>query len=265
MFRREALEHLNTPEGLDQLMEVTRPTGWLALLGLGAVVLLFAGWGFFWQLPTKLTTTGIVSPIGGVENLVAPLGGQVQKLTVKTGDIVTPGEAVAQIVPTGGGTPVNVSAPDAGSVIAVSVNPGDFVDAVANVVTIEPVDKPLDLVLFVPLNKANQLRPGLEVQTTVSGISVSAFGFLKGTIQSVGTYPATKRDLQQALGTDEVVNQFSSAGPLIEVHVALKPDAKTKSGYTWSTPNGAPFPLTGGTFADSTVVLSKQTPFKIAF
>jgi hypothetical protein len=265
MFRREALEHLNTPEGLDQLMEVTRPTGWLALIGLGAVVLLFAGWGFYWKLPTKLTTTGIVAPVGGVQNLVAPLAGQVQKLSVKTGDIVTPGESIAQIVPTGGGPAVDVTAPDAGSVIAVSVNPGDVVESVATVATIEPVNKPLELVMFVPLSKANQLRPGLEVQTTAQGIPLSAFGFLKGTIQSVGTYPATKRDLQQALGTDEVVNQFMTSGPVIEVHVALKPDANTKSGYSWSTPKGPPFPLNGGTFANSTVILNKQTPFKIAF
>src|SRR5579883_958477 len=101
MFRREALENLNTPEALDQLMEVTRPTGWLALLGLAAVVLVFAGWGFFWQLPTKLTTSGIITPIGGVVQVVSPAAGKVQSLAVKTGDIVTPGETVAQVQPAG--------------------------------------------------------------------------------------------------------------------------------------------------------------------
>jgi hypothetical protein len=264
MFRREALEHLNTPEGLDQLMEVTRPAGWLALLGLSAVVLLVAGWGFFWQLPNKLTTTGIVAPIGGVENIVAPSAGQVQSIAVKAGDIVTPGQQVAQIVPTGGSaTPLTASA--AGMVIAISANPGDTIDAGSALVTVEPAGKPLEVVLYVPLNKASTLQPGMDVQTTLSGIPVNAFGYLHGKVDAVGRYPATKRELQQTLGTDEVVNHFSTAGPLIAVHVKLTPETKNTSGYAWSSPKGPPFPLSGGTFANATIVLSNSTPFKIAF
>jgi HlyD family secretion protein len=142
---------------------------------------------------------------------------------------------------------------------------GDAVDRGSPVVTLEPVGQPLELVLFVPINKATGLRPGLGVQISPSGLSPSAFGYLKGTITNVGAFPATAAEMRQVLGTDELVRQFSASGPPVEVHVSLQPDSGTASGYKWSTPNGAPFPLTGGTFATAKTVLSTQHPFRLAF
>ncbi len=48
IFRKAALERLSSPEQLDQLMQVTTPKGWLALIALAgllvtAVILGFVG------------------------------------------------------------------------------------------------------------------------------------------------------------------------------------------------------------------------------
>jgi multidrug resistance efflux pump len=267
MFRREALDYLSTPEGLDQMMEVTRPTGWLALVALSGVVLAVAGWGFFWTIPTTLVSSGIVSPEGGVASVLSPASGRLQELTVKTGDIVKPGQPIASLSAGGGAntTAVSIAANTAGRVIAVSAGAGDQVDQGTSIVTLEPVGQPLELVAYIPLAKASSVRPGMETHTTLSGIPASVFGYLRGTVRSVATYPATARDLKQILGTDELVREFTASGSLIEVHVTLTADPRTVSGYAWSTPKGPPFPLAGGTFASATVIISKQKPFRLLF
>jgi hypothetical protein len=64
IFRKSALDRLATPEELDELMAVTSPRIWLALLALA--VLLLAG--IIWSALTFVTTTvdahGVVAPPG---------------------------------------------------------------------------------------------------------------------------------------------------------------------------------------------------------
>jgi hypothetical protein len=64
IFRKSALERLATPEELDELMQVTSPRTWLALLALA--VLLLAG--IIWSALTSVTTTvnaqGVVASPG---------------------------------------------------------------------------------------------------------------------------------------------------------------------------------------------------------
>jgi hypothetical protein len=64
IFRKVSLERLSSPEQLDELMHVTNPRAWLALLGLG--LLLGAGliWSFFAELPTTAPGEGVITSTG---------------------------------------------------------------------------------------------------------------------------------------------------------------------------------------------------------
>lgn len=267
MFRREVLERLATPDGLDQLMQITRPTGWLGLVALAAVLAAAVVWGFFWEIPTTLDSQGVVAPTGGVEVISAPSGGRLREVAVKAGDIVQPGQAVATLasVDPADTATVPLTATSPARVIALSAGAGDLVDRGAPVVTLQPFGRPLEIVLYVPLDRASSIRPGMEVQVSPAGLPANVFGYLRGTVTSVGSYPATARDMKQVLGTDELVRSFSASGPPIEVRVTPNPDADHPSGYSWSTPKGPPFPLTGGTFATAKTITSKQTPFRLVF
>ena len=44
IFRKVSLERLASPEQLDQLMRVTDARGWVALAGLGLILLTAVGW-----------------------------------------------------------------------------------------------------------------------------------------------------------------------------------------------------------------------------
>jgi HlyD family secretion protein len=97
IFRKVALERLSSPEQLDQLMQVTNPQGWLALVGLCALLAAALLWGVFGSVPTETTGEGILLRQGGVSDLVAAGAGQVEEVEVKVGDVIEKGQVVAKI------------------------------------------------------------------------------------------------------------------------------------------------------------------------
>jgi HlyD family secretion protein len=72
-FRKVALERMSSPEQLDQLLRVTTPKSWLALLSLIALLAVSVAWGYWGQLTTRVPGQGVLIRAGGVQNVV-PLG-----------------------------------------------------------------------------------------------------------------------------------------------------------------------------------------------
>jgi HlyD family secretion protein len=97
LFSQSALEKLQSPEQLDQLMRVTNPSGWLALIGI-AIVLSVAGvWSIFGTIPTKVQGQGILVKSGGIFLAVAQGNGQVKRIFPHVGDQVDEGTLIARI------------------------------------------------------------------------------------------------------------------------------------------------------------------------
>lgn len=97
IFRKVALERLSSPEQLDQMVQVTDPKGWLALTGIGALLLAAIGWGIFGSIPTTSQGDGILLRQGGISDLVANAAGQVQEVLVSVGDVIEKGQPVVRI------------------------------------------------------------------------------------------------------------------------------------------------------------------------
>jgi len=97
VFRKVSLERLSSPEQLDQMVQVTDPKGWLALAGLGALLLATVGWGIWGSIPTEAEGTGILLRQGGISDLVTAASGQVQEVLVRVGDVIEKGQPVARI------------------------------------------------------------------------------------------------------------------------------------------------------------------------
>lgn len=71
LFRKAALERLSSPEELDQLMQVTNPKGWLALLGLAGLILAALIWGILGHIPTIAQGQGVLLRQEGATGLEA--------------------------------------------------------------------------------------------------------------------------------------------------------------------------------------------------
>ena len=97
VFRKVALERMSSPEQLDQLLRVTTPKTWLALLALIAFLGAAVAWGYFGELTTRVSGQGVLIRTGGVRNVV-PLGaGQVLDITVRVGDVVAAGQVIGTV------------------------------------------------------------------------------------------------------------------------------------------------------------------------
>lgn len=97
IFRKIALERLSSPEQLDQLMKVTDPRGWMALLAFWLLILVAVGWGIWGSIPTNAFGEGLLIRRGGVSDLVSAGSGQVEELLVGVGDTIQRGQVVARI------------------------------------------------------------------------------------------------------------------------------------------------------------------------
>ena len=97
IFREVSLKRLSSPEQLDQLIKVTSPKGWLALLAVG---LLLAGailWGWTGSITTRITGQGILLNDGGVFSLNHDISGRVLDVRFTPGDMVNKGDVIARI------------------------------------------------------------------------------------------------------------------------------------------------------------------------
>lgn len=101
IFRKVALERLSSPEQLDQLMQVTSPKGWIALVALALLLFLAVLWGIFGSVPTTADGSGILLRRGGVSEVVANGSGRVEEMRVAVGDVVEKGQVVARVAQEG--------------------------------------------------------------------------------------------------------------------------------------------------------------------
>ena len=97
IFRQTSLDHLSTPEQLDQVMRVTSPAAWLTLttvfvLALGSVI-----WSFIGTVPIKVTGRGILLSADGVLDVISSSQGRVTRFLVRPGDWVEAGNVVAHV------------------------------------------------------------------------------------------------------------------------------------------------------------------------
>ncbi|WP_298511853.1 NHLP bacteriocin system secretion protein [uncultured Kordia sp.] len=95
-FRKAALEKLSTPEKLDQLIKVTSPKGWIALLTITLVLGTGIAWAFMGSVKTKLNVVGVI--LGGeIHEVVATSQGQLISVNVNVGDEIKEGDVIAKI------------------------------------------------------------------------------------------------------------------------------------------------------------------------
>ncbi|MHB8520221.1 MAG: NHLP bacteriocin system secretion protein [Limisphaerales bacterium] len=95
IFRKAALEKLSSPEQLDQLMHVTSPQGWIALVAVGAVLLTALVWSVVGQIPTQVYGRGILIRKGGVYLVTARADGHVSQ--IRTNSLIRSNDVVAVV------------------------------------------------------------------------------------------------------------------------------------------------------------------------
>jgi HlyD family secretion protein len=96
LFRKAALDKMASPERLDELMRVTSPTGWLAVVTIGVVLASVVVWSIVGTIPTRVAGLGILAA-GTYYFIEADAGGTLIELELAVGKLVAAGETVAII------------------------------------------------------------------------------------------------------------------------------------------------------------------------
>jgi multidrug efflux pump subunit AcrA (membrane-fusion protein) len=267
IFRQASLDRLSSPEQLDQLMQVTHPRGWLALIGLGILLVAAVLWGFYSTVSTTVMGQGMIIKTGGVRNVVSTIAGQIININVKTGDNVEKGQRIATLFrwDTDSQATNQVSylnSAYSGRVIEVKAETGVFIERGALIAAIESLDSALEAVLYVSSADGKKVQPGMDVQIAPSTIKPEEYGYILGTVKSVSSFPVSKEGVQIILGSKELTDKFFETGPPHEIRVILHTDINTPSGYKWSS-QGPDISVDSGTFSSAKIIIRRQNPISI--
>ena len=109
----------------------------------------------------------------------------------------------------------------------------------------------------------NEVQVGMEALVSPSTVAKEEFGYMRGTVISVGEFPTTYEGMFRVLKNEDLVNALRAGGAPIEVRISLVPDPGSPSGYTWTSPQGPPSPIQNGTPAGATITVKQSRPISL--
>ncbi|HET8927430.1 MAG TPA: HlyD family efflux transporter periplasmic adaptor subunit [Microbacterium sp.] len=248
-------------EHVEQRLQVTTPRMWLALVGF--VILIVAGlvWGILGRAADQVEGVGVMLPSDGLYELSSPAAGIVRGITAQNGDTVTTGEQVLSLEQADGQIREVRSAID-GSIVALLVKLGSYLDAGTVIASIEPAGSDLQVVVFVGAAAGKQITTGMTAYIAPSTAPAAQYGMMKGTVTEVSSLTVSADQLEVTLGTHSpLIDVLLARGPALEVVVQLE-RAATPSGFAWTASNGPNFPITSGTPVDASVVIDQSSPLQ---
>jgi multidrug efflux pump subunit AcrA (membrane-fusion protein) len=269
VYRKVALDKLSSPEELDRLMRITSPGSWLLLGAVGAALLVAVIWGVFGQIATTMERSGILTRSSPVQFITAPQAGQVVEIKAKPGALVLAEEVVARLKTDAG--EITVTSAGSARIVSVRVTIGDPVDAGTPLFSIESFDRsagaqaaqPQEIVIHIPLEDRQRLRPGLEALVLPSTVEREKYGYIKGEIASVAEFAATREEILTVLSDANYVDGLLRGGPLFEVRVSLR--TRDDGSFVWSASKGPPTAIVTGTPCQVIVNVDQERPISKVF
>ncbi|RLE26115.1 MAG: NHLP bacteriocin system secretion protein, partial [Acidobacteria bacterium] len=92
LFRKAALEKLASPERLDEMMQITSPIGWLAMIAVGCGLVALVIWSVVGTISIKVTGKGMLIRGGVVFDIASTTEGTLAEVLVKPGDHIVKDE-----------------------------------------------------------------------------------------------------------------------------------------------------------------------------
>ncbi|MGW0606977.1 HlyD family efflux transporter periplasmic adaptor subunit [Streptomyces sp. NPDC002644] len=260
-FRQQALDKLRSPEDLELPARLARPQGWLVLSVTLVVMAAASVWAVTGSVVTTVGAPAVLSHGRGSYVLQSPVTGQVTEVLAQEGDRLGASAPVLEVRTAEGDALVRTV--EAGRVTALAVNVGAVLQTGADVAAVEKVTDagaPLRATVYVPADKAAEVREGDRVDLTVQTAPASRYGVLRGTVTSVERRARSARAIASFLGDAQLAARLTEDGAPVAVTVALTRSSSTRSGYAWSTEDGPPFRLDSMTQATASVRVADQHP-----
>lgn len=161
-----------------------------------------------------------------------------------------------------------VVSPHSGRVLEVRASEGDVVSPGRGILNLEPAGTEstgLEALIYVPLSQGKALRPGMRLQIAPDSVRREEFGVMVGIVTSVSEFPSTEDGMRRVLQNDLLVRNLLQAVGLapIAVEAELVPDARTPSGYKWTSKSGPPGQFGPGTPCKAAITVKRTRPIEL--
>lgn len=97
LFRKASIDKVSSPEQLDLMMKVTSPVGWLALAGIGVMIVAVGVWSVLGTVPDLVDASGTLFRGERRYDIKATMSGSITALDVRVGSVVQAGQTIARI------------------------------------------------------------------------------------------------------------------------------------------------------------------------
>jgi HlyD family secretion protein len=150
-----------------------------------------------------------------------------------------------------------------GEVIGLVALPGQAISTGDAVVSIEAMNESMKALVYMSSGEGKRVRPGMTIQISPGTAEVYDYGYLVAKVAAVSEAPATQQGMLSLLGNQRLVESFTAKGAPIAVEAELELDAKTASGFRWSSSKGPPFEIRSGTLCSARVITQEQAPITL--
>ncbi|MGB3288947.1 MAG: NHLP bacteriocin system secretion protein [Burkholderiaceae bacterium] len=157
----------------------------------------------------------------------------------------------------------SVIAPVAGTVVELSVNPGDQVGTGQTIMRLLPADPSgkagaLHAIVFVENEDGKKVKEGMSAQIMPSTTKPQKDGFIRGTVLTVAKIPSSREGIMRRLNNATLVDSLLKTGAPFEIELALQANPAAPSGYQWSSGMGPDLSIDAGTIASADMVVDHR-------
>lgn len=122
-------------------------------------------------------------------------------------------------------------------------------------------EKFIEFVAYVDAQNGRKIYPGMSVNIEVNSFSKNSYGFIKGTVKEISSFPITSSGILTKLSNRSLVDAFTRNGPVYQVVVNLLHDSASKNRLLWSTNKGSEIKSVDiGNLGSAEFILSQEKP-----
>ena len=159
-------------------------------------------------------------------------------------------------------TDTYVNSPYDGVVVEQLVDVGQAIGSGTPIVTVEPIDVPAQVLMFIPL-EGKRIAPGMRVEMVPGGVRPEETGYFLGEVRAVSSAPLSGSALDRYLKNEVLVEQFTESGGAYLVEINVARDTTTVSQFKWTSHAGAPISFGSGTLLAGRIVVDEQRPISL--
>ena len=297
LFRKNALDTLATPEQLDKHTEIISVSIWIIFLILIVGTITFVLWSFTYHITNSVNLEGIIFPNNKVVQKKAIRDCIVTDVLVSEGEHVETGDIIAVI----SYDEILDEKDSAKSELLKFENNSEQYNIVKNNIK-ELIDKYIamtviksscsgyvqsivsdgtalttgnfifsvmpdsgydEVVSYVPMQTAKSLSLGMQTQISPVYAPREEYGYMLGTITSVGDTPVSEESIIAKMGTLSYVKDILPETSFVEIRIRLDLNPEAENNYHWSNEKGEKLSVGFGTQCSVAAIIDEYRPVEL--